>query len=78
MVEHGKFRRGLYYRLNVFPITVPQLRDRPEDIPILAWHFAEKYGRRMNKRIERIQAEDMEVLARLSLARQCAGVAERH
>jgi formate hydrogenlyase transcriptional activator len=62
MVGHGQFRRDLYYRLSVFPIEIPPLRDRTDDIPVLAWHFVNKYARRMNKRIERILPEDMEAL----------------
>ena len=64
MVEQGQFRKDLYYRLNVFPIEVPALRDRPEDIPLLVWHFARKYAQRMNKQIEKIRMEDMEALTR--------------
>jgi formate hydrogenlyase transcriptional activator len=64
MVEEGSFRSDLYYRLNIFPIEAPPLRDRPEDIPLLAWHFVRKYAQRMNKRIESILPEDMEALVR--------------
>jgi len=52
----------LYYRLKVFPITVPPLRDRPEDIPILARHFTKKYSAKMNRQIEKIPAETMTAL----------------
>ncbi len=62
LVAHGQFRSDLYYRLNVFPIIVPPLRERREDIPVLIRHFAQKYSRRMNKRIETIPAEAMEAL----------------
>jgi len=62
MVEQGQFRRDLYYRLNVFPIEIPALRDRREDVPLLVWHFAKRYARRMNKHIEKIRTEDMEAL----------------
>ena len=64
MVEQGRFRRDLYYRLNVFPIEVPALRERKVDIPSLAWHFAKKYAKRMQKSIESIRVEDMEALVR--------------
>ena len=62
MVEEGRFRRDLYYRINVFPIEIPPLRHRSGDIAKLAWHFAKKYAKRMNKRIEKIRSEDMAVL----------------
>ncbi len=53
-VRRRRFRRDLFYRLNVFPIPIPPLRQRTEDIPLLARHFAEKYARKMNKHIESI------------------------
>src|SRR5271157_4783307 len=64
MVEENRFRADLYYRLHVFPIVVPPLRERPEDIPLLTRFFVQKYASRMNRKIERIPAAVMEALAR--------------
>jgi formate hydrogenlyase transcriptional activator len=63
MVKQGKFRSDLYYRLNVFPILLPPLRARSEDIPALVTHFVELYGRRMGKQIERIPPEMISALS---------------
>jgi formate hydrogenlyase transcriptional activator len=62
MVRRGEFRSDLYFRLNVFPVLVPPLRERREDIPELVMHFVEKIGRRVGKKIERIPPTTMSAL----------------
>ena len=66
MVADKQFRSDLYYRLNIFPISVPALRDRSQDIPMLVRHFVAKYAREMNKVIEDIPDEAMEAMTRYS------------
>ena len=64
LIADKQLRPDLYYRLNVFPIILPPLRERVSDIPLLVWHFVEKYGERMSKQISRISVASMDALRR--------------
>ncbi len=61
-VKHGKFRADLFFRLNVFPIVSPPLRERTDDIPLLVKHFIEKYSKRIGKEVKSISKNDMDML----------------
>jgi PAS domain S-box-containing protein len=63
-VQKGHFREDLYYRLNVFPIRVPPLRERPEDIPLLVWTFLTEFSTRMGKKITQVPRKTMDALQR--------------
>src|SRR5579863_5261497 len=62
MVQERRFRADLYYRLNVFPIALPSLRERSEDIPLLVQHFVRKFARQMNRDVPQVAPEVMEIL----------------
>jgi formate hydrogenlyase transcriptional activator len=79
-VTEGRFRKDLFYRLNVFPIVIPPLRDRPEDIPLMVWAFVNELQKRMGKEVENISKKSMEALQSYSWpgnARELRNVVER-
>jgi formate hydrogenlyase transcriptional activator len=79
-VEHGRFRRDLFYRLSVFPIVIPPLRERPEDIPPMVWSFVTEFQKKMGKRIENIPKKTMDMLQSYAWAgngRELRNVIER-
>ena len=76
-VASEAFREDLFYRLNVFPIHVPPLRERVEDIPLLVWRFVEEFSRAFGKQIDAIPRDNMAALQRYSLAGQHPRTAQR-
>ncbi len=70
LVSDGRFQEDLFYRLNVIPIHIPPLRERPEDIPILVEHFVRKHEQRTGRRIERVEDGALSALQQYRLARQ--------
>ena len=65
-MKQGKFREDLFYRLNVFPITTPPLRERREDIPMLVWHFVTELGQGMGRQVETIHGPTMKAFKHYS------------
>jgi formate hydrogenlyase transcriptional activator len=65
-IAENSFREDLFYRLNVFPIQIPPLRDRAEDIPLLVWRFVDEFSKKFGKRIDEVSSKDMEALQRYS------------
>jgi transcriptional regulator with GAF, ATPase, and Fis domain len=79
-VQEGRFRTDLYYRLNVFPLQVPPLRERRADIPVLVRHFVLKYAARMGKQIEHIPRKTLDALTAYDWpgnVRELANIVER-
>ena len=77
-VASGTFRQDLFYRLNVFPLEMPPLRERREDIPLLVEYFIDRYARKAGKNIRRVRQEDTRIASVVSLAWKHPRIAERH
>ena len=81
MVKDGKFREDLFYRVSVFPIQIPPLRERRDDIPMLVWHFVREIGRRMGRNIEDVRASTIKAFQNYAWpgnVRELRNVIERH
>jgi DNA-binding NtrC family response regulator len=63
-IAEGTFRQDLFYRLNVFPVHVPPLRERAEDVPLLVWRFVEEFSKSFGKRVDAIDRDNLEALQR--------------
>ena len=78
MIRDEEFREDLFYRLNVFPVEIPPLRERREDIPLLVNYFVSKFSRRMGRQISSIPTATMEALSEQCMAGKCSGTGEFH
>jgi formate hydrogenlyase transcriptional activator len=81
MVKEGRFREDLFYRVSVFPIHIPALRERKEDIPMLVWHFVREVGKRMGRNIEDVRASTIKAFQNYAWPgniRELRNVIERH
>ena len=77
-VMDGRFREDLFYRINVISIPLPSLRERPEDIPLLAHYFLENYSRLLEKKINKLSSYALKILSQYQFSRKCQGVGKHH